>query len=84
MEDTAIKDEIIEIIEHADLNQLREIHGLLTNYVNGKYDPTEEWDLIPDHHKEHILEGLAEANAGLGTPAKEVIARTREKFGLNG
>jgi hypothetical protein len=30
------------------------------------------------------LKGLNEADAGLGTPAKEVIKRTREKYGLNG
>jgi len=57
---------------------------LLTNYFNSKYDPAEEWDLLPEHHKEQILKGLAEADAGLGTPAKDVILRTREKYGLNG
>jgi hypothetical protein len=84
MEETAIKDGIIEIIDQADFKQLKEIYGLLTDYVNGKYDPTEGWDLLPVHHKEEILKGLEEADAGLGTPAREVIARTREKYGLNG
>jgi hypothetical protein len=84
MEEATIKLELHEKIEQADIEQLREINGLLTNYFNSKYDPTEGWDSIPDHHKEHILEGLAQAEAGLGIPAKEVIARTRKKYGLNG
>ncbi|MDR3693167.1 hypothetical protein [Mucilaginibacter sp.] len=42
-----------------------------------------EWDSLPEIQKEHILTSLAEAEAGLVTPAKEVIQRSREKYGLN-
>lgn len=84
MEEAVLKNELHDKIEHADIKQLNEIYGLLMNYFNSKYDPTEGWDLLPEHHKEQILKGLAEADAGLGTPAKEVIRRTREKYGLNG
>ena len=54
----------------------------LKNQLQG--DSTEEWDLLPEYQKQYILKGLEEADAGLGTPAKEVIQRSRDKFGLNG
>ncbi len=40
--------------------------------------------LLPEYQKQYILKGLEEADAGLGTPANEVIQRSREKYGLNG
>ena len=43
-----------------------------------------DWDLLPEYQKQQILKGLEEADAGLGTPAKEVIQRSLEKYGLNG
>lgn len=82
MNETALKEDLIDKIEHADSKQLREIYGLLTNYFNGQ--ETEEWDLLPEYQKKRILEGLAEAEAGLGTPAEEVIKNIRSKYGLNG
>ena len=43
-----------------------------------------DWDLLPEYQKQQILKGLEEADAGLGTPAKEVIQMAREKYRLNG
>ena len=50
--------------------------------LNSKNDSTEEWDLLPEFHKRQIMKGLEEANAGFGIPAKEIIERSREKYGL--
>ncbi|MBV8390943.1 MAG: hypothetical protein JO080_14155 [Mucilaginibacter sp.] len=44
---------------------------------------TEEWDTLSEYQKAAILEGLAQTEAGLGTPASEVIRKSREKYGLN-
>jgi hypothetical protein len=60
------------IKQFIDLKNEQEPHG------------AEEWDLLTEYQKAHILKGLAEADAGLGTPAKEVIERVREKYRLNG
>jgi hypothetical protein len=79
MEEPALKVDLIDKIEHADFNQLRELYGLITNYFNGNQS-TEEWDLLPESHKRQITKGLKEANAGLGIPAKEVSKRLREKY----
>jgi len=84
MEAAELKIELIDKIEHADFNQLREISGLLINYFNSKYDPTEGWDSLSEHQKKRITESIAQADAGLGTPVKEVLRKTRAKYNLNG
>ena len=84
MNTTELKINLHDKIEHADNKQLKEIYGLLINYFNGQYSPEEEWDSLPESHKRQIMKGLEEANAGLGTPAKEVSDRLRKKYGLNG
>ncbi|MFI5138905.1 MAG: hypothetical protein ACHQIM_13865 [Sphingobacteriales bacterium] len=84
MKEVALKIDLIDKIEHADFKQLQEIYGLVINYFNSKSDVVEEWDLLPEYQKQQILKGLEEADAGLGTPAKEVIQKAREKHGLNG
>jgi hypothetical protein len=81
MEAAALKIELHDKIEHADLKQLKEIYGLITNYFNST---VEDWDLLPEYQRQEILKGLEEADAGLGIPAKEVIQMAREKYGLNG
>lgn len=81
MEAATLKTELHDKIEHADLKQLKEIYGLITNYFNSTVD---EWDLLPEYQRQEILKGLEEADAGLGVPAKEVIQMAREKYGLNG
>jgi hypothetical protein len=83
MEEATLKVELIDKIEHADFNQLREISGLLTNYFNSQVS-IEEWDLLPESHREAINEGLEQLDAGLGIPFKEVNDRMRKKYGLNG
>ena len=82
-EETALKTELIDKIEHADANQLKEIYGLLINYFNGQ-ETEEGWGLLPEYQKEQIMKGLEEADAGLGTPFDEVTRKLREKYGLNG
>ena len=83
MEAKAIKVDLIDIIQHADDSQLKEIYGLITNYFNGQ-DSIEEWDSLPELHQKLILKGLEQADAGLTKPVKEVTARLKAKYGLNG
>lgn len=54
---------------------------LINNYFNGT---VEEWNMLPECQKQQILKGIEEADAGLGIPAKEVIQKARQKYGLNG
>ncbi len=83
MKEVALKGDLFNKIEHADINQLKDLYGLITNYFNGT-EAIEEWDILPELQKNLINKGLEQANAGLGTPLKEVTKRIREKHGLNG
>ena len=83
METAEIKNELHDKIDHADPKQLEQLYGLVLNYFNGQ-DDIEEWDTLTDYQREQINIGLAQAEAGLGTPAKDVIKNIREKHGLNG
>jgi len=80
MEETSIKDEIIEIIENADLNQLKEIHSLLTNYVSDHH-AANGWESLSEYRKKRILKSIEQADAGLYMPAKEATERIRKKYG---
>ena len=83
MEEATLKVDLIDKIEHADYKQLEEIYGLLMNYFNSKTDITEGWDTLSELQKERLTKSIEQADAGLGTPVKDVIKRTREKQGLN-
>jgi hypothetical protein len=78
MEENILRSEINYLISGADLNELKDIYNLLTNYFNGQWSDEDGWDSLPDHQKEKILESIEEGNAGLVTPAKEVIKLARE------
>jgi hypothetical protein len=83
MEEAALKLELHDKIEHADIKQLQEIYGLVISYLNGQ-EILGEWDSLPEYQKERIEKSIRQANDGLGTPARDIIQRTREKYGLNG
>ena len=69
---------IAELDDRAVINQLIALQNQL------QQDSTGEWDSLSEYQKQHILKALAEADSDLGVPAKEVIARSREKYGLKG
>lgn len=83
MEEAALKNELHDKIEHADIKQLNEIYGLLINYFNSN-DNTGDWDTLSDYRKERINKSIEQADAGLYVPVKEVVERVRKKYGLNG
>jgi hypothetical protein len=83
MEAEALKVDLIDKIEHADYNQLKQIYGLVTNYFNG-LDETGSLDTLSEVQQKLIVKSIEQADAGLVTPVEEVIKRSREKYGLNG
>ncbi|MES2429169.1 MAG: hypothetical protein V4560_19460 [Bacteroidota bacterium] len=83
MEAEALKIDLIDKIEHADDNQLKQIYGLVTNYFNG-LDETGSWDTLSEVQQKLIMKSIEQADAGLVTPVEDVIKRSREKYGLNG
>jgi len=83
MKEAALKVDLHDKIEHADINQLKEIYGLITNYFNSD-KAIEEWDTLPAYQQKIINKAVEQADEGLGAPLKEVNERLRKKYGLNG
>lgn len=78
----ALKTELHDKIEHADEQKLEGLYKVVSSYLND--EEIEEWDLLPQSHKDAIEEGLKQLDAGERIPAKEAIKNLREKYGLNG
>ncbi len=57
MKEIALKTNLHDKIDHADTDQLKGLYGLITNYFNGN-ESVEEWDLLPQTHKNLINKGL--------------------------
>ena len=83
MEVAALKNDLIDRIEHADPNQLKQLYGLMINYFNS-LDVIGGEEKLSDYQKKQIEKGLEQADAGLITPFDEVTQKLREKYGLNG
>jgi len=83
MEQEALKIDLHEKIDHADPNQVKELYGLIINYFNGNETVEEDYSLS-ESHKKILYKSLEQADAGLGTPLKEVNKRLRAKFNLDG
>ena len=82
MKTAEIKLDLHNKIDSAGSKQLKEIYGLVLNYLNSNYS-AEEWDTLTEAQRESITEGLTQANAGLGKPLSEINQRLRKKYGIN-
>ena len=83
MEQEALKIDLLDKIEHADIEQLRGLYGLVINYFNSAQSDEED-DSLSQAQKKILYKSLEQADAGLGTPLKDVNKRLRAKYGLNG
>lgn len=71
-----IKNELHELIDHADDEQLKEFYGF---FQIQQVDKTQTLDNLPQWQKESILQGLAEAEAGLGRPVDKLLKEIRQR-----
>ena len=83
MEEEALKIDLLDKIEHADTAQLKELYGLVINYFNSTQSDEED-DSLSESQKKILYKSLEQADAGLGTPLRQVNERLRAKYGLNG
>jgi len=83
MEAEVMRHDLQDKIAHADQRQLKEIYGLVTNYLNG-HDDEREWQSLSEPMKAKLAESIKQADAGLGREMGEVLNDMRKKFGLNG
>ena len=82
MKSAEIKLDLHNKIDNVAGKQLKEIYGLVINYLNSN-DTIEEWDTLTEAQRESITEGLTQAEAGLGKPLSEINKRLRKKYGIN-
>jgi hypothetical protein len=82
MEVTEIKTELHQKIDSVDAEQLKQIYGLINNYITGS--GSEDWDAFTEIQKAHILKGLEQADAGIGNSLTSINKRLRAKYGING
>src|SRR5262245_48274551 len=78
-----IKTDLHEKIEHADSKQVKEIYGLVLNYLNGQ-ESEDVWDTLSEYQKDRITKSLKQAEEGLGTSVEEAVKNIRDKYRLNG
>lgn len=83
MKADTLRVDLIDKIVHADDSQVKEISDWVAKFLNGQSE-TEEWDILPELHQNLILQGLKEADAGLGLPFDAATQKLRDKYGLNG
>jgi len=81
MEVAEIKTELHQTIDGADSEQLKQIYGLITNYLA---ETTEDWDAFTETQKAHVLKGLEQADAGLGNTLTSINQRIITRYGING
>jgi len=82
MEVAEIKTELHQKIDSADSDQLKQIYGLISNYLTG--NDTEDWDALTEAQQAHVLKGADEAHAGLGNSLTDINTRIKAKYGING
>ena len=78
MSTTEIKRNLIKKIDNLRGRHLREIHGLVMNYVNAS---TLSWENLAKDEQMSIEEGLKQLDEGKGIAHEKVMARIRKKFG---
>jgi len=83
MSTAELKLDLYSKIDHADSVQLKELYGLVTNYLNSSTD-IEDWDTLTQVQQNQILKGEAEADAGLGRSLSQINDRLRNKYGISG
>ncbi|QKJ32515.1 hypothetical protein HQ865_23050 [Mucilaginibacter mali] len=72
MKTEAIKFDLHDKIDHADVHQLEDLHALVTNYLKGD-SADNGWDTLSKSMQDKLSKSIQQVDAGLGTPARDVI-----------
>ena len=75
-----MKLQIFRQIDSLEGTKLRELYGVVQNYLNSGIN-TEEWIDVDKEQQASILAAITEVNSGKVTPHHEVMARLRSKYG---
>ena len=82
MEALEIKKKLIDEIEHSSPQTLKDIYGLIINYLNGK-SSDDEWERLSETQKKHFNLSIQQAELNQISSVENVLQEMREKYGLN-
>ena len=79
MSTAEIKLKLFREIELLDKFKLREVYGLLFNFLNKEND-TEEWNALSLVQQTGLLNAIDELNSSEGTDHKTIMDKFRKKY----
>ena len=74
-----IKLKLFREIDLLDESKLREVYGLLFNFLNKEND-TEEWNALSLVQQTGLLNAIDELNSSEGTDHKTIMDKLRKKY----
>ncbi len=75
-----IKLSLFQKIDSLEKNKLKEIYGILVNYINGNRDIEEEWNVLSEEQKDGIFDAIEEIDSGKTISHDNIISKFRDKY----
>ncbi len=75
-----IKLSLFEKIDSLEQKKLKEIYGIIVNYINGNRDIEEEWNSMSEEQKNGIFNAIEEIDSGKTISHDNVISKFRNKY----
>lgn len=75
-----LKLQMFRQIDSLEGQKLRELYGVVQNYLSSKVDPG-EWFGVSNDHQAGILEAIEELDQGKSKPHSELMSHLRLKYG---
>ena len=75
-----IKLSLFEKIDSLEQKKLKEIYGIVVNYINGDREIEEEWNILSEEQKNGIFNAIEEIDSGKKISHDKVIYKYREKY----
>ena len=74
-----LKLKLFRQIDTLNKSKLKDVYGVLTNYINGHRDIS-EWNNLSDNQRHGILNAIEEIESGKGLENEVVLNKFRKKY----
>lgn len=81
MDTTNIKINLIKEIDSLDNKNVKELYGIVMNFINGKVE-SENWDSLTEIQKAGIESGLNQLDQNKGISHDMVMEELKKKYGI--
>lgn len=81
MDTTNIKINLIKEIDSLDNKNVKELYGIVMNFINGKVE-SENWDSLTEIQKAGIVSGLNQLDQDKGISHDMVMEELKKKYGI--